>query len=189
MKALVALGLGLALATPAPGTARDLAGVSIPEEVRIEPEGTKLALQGAHVRTYFFRDVSLFALYTALPSRDFAALAASRSPKRVAVTILRSEFSAESFRDGWREQFATALSPQVQQQLAPQIAEFTETFETLKRAEQIAFDFISSGVRVSIRGQSKRVIHGEEFAVALLGVWLGPRSVDPALRRALLGGS
>jgi len=31
------------------------------------------------------------------------------------------------------------------------------------------------------------VINNDEFAAALLGVWMGPRSVDPELRRKLLG--
>lgn len=187
--ALAAFGVVLGLWQPAAMADRELAGMTIAEELRIDPEATKLFLQGAHVRTYLFRDITLFALYAAEPSSDFATLAASPGAKRVAVTVLRSEFSAESFRAGWRQQFDAALSVEEQQRLAPQIAEFIETFETLKRGDQLAFDFVADAVRVSVRGSEKRVIRSREFAVALLGVWLGPRSVDAALRRALLGSS
>ncbi len=191
MSSLGAVLAALAFAsmtTVAPIAARELAGFRVPESVKVEPEGATLTLIGAHVRTYLFRDVSLFALYAAERPASFDALIASSAPKRVAVTILRPTFTAERFRAGWREQFDAVLSEAERARFSKEIAEFIGTFETLNRGETITFDFTpGKGVRFSIRGEPKRVIDNDEFAAALLGVWMGPRSVDPELRRKLLG--
>jgi hypothetical protein len=41
-----------------------------------------------------------------------------------------------------------------------------------------------------VRGQGKSItIPGKDFADALFSVWLGPKPVEDALKRALLGGS
>jgi len=176
----------MAIATAADG--RDVAGFDVPETVRLKPEETELRLNGAHVRSSFLRPVTLFALYTFAPAAGFEALVADGKPKRVAVTILRPEFSAERFRSGWQEQFAQALAEDERLALREEIAAFVETFETLRRGEQLHFDFVPvEGVRFHVRRSLKRTIPGDAFARALLGVWLGPRSVDTELRRALLG--
>ncbi len=181
------LGLVFAM-TSGVGAARELAGIDVPESVRLERDDRVLELVGAHVRTYLLRRITLFALYATERPPNFAALVASRAPKRVVVTILLPEFTAERFREGWRDQFAAVLSEVERRELAPQIAEFIDTLETLRRGEQLMFDFVpGEGVQFWIRGERKRTIAGEAFAVAVLGVWLGPRAVDPDLRRALLG--
>lgn len=43
------------------------------------------------------------------------------------------------------------------------------------------------GMRFFINGQSGREIRDAEFARLFVGIWLSPRSSEPALRRALLG--
>lgn len=172
----------------APAAAGGPAGLGAPSSVRIEPEGRTLPLIGAHVRTSFFRSITLFALYAGEPAASFEALIASRAPKIVTVTVLRPEFTAERFRSGWREQFAAALGEGQLESLAPEIEQFVDAFETLRRGEQLAFEFVpGEGVRLRVKGVLRRAIAGDAFAAALLGVWLGPRSVDPDLRRGLLG--
>ena len=181
-----AAGIALAFVVP-PAVARDVGGYAVPEQARLEPEGLLLKLNGARVRTAFLSEVTLFALYTDEPVASYEALLRPGRTKRVNVTILRPEFTAQRFRDGWREQFAAALAPQLLQELAPQIEAFIGTFETLRRGEEIRFDFLpGEGLRFWIRGELKRKIAGEAFAAALLGVWMGERAVDPALREAAL---
>jgi Chalcone isomerase-like len=185
--ALVLYG-AVATAIAAPASAFvELGGLPVAQSVRLEPIGTTLYLQGGYVRRYYFRHTTSYALYTAQPLRSFAALASATSPKRMVVTVLMKQFTADQFRSGWREQFVQALSEPERQAVASEIELFLNTFETLVRGDQLSFDFIlGEGLRVSLRGEHKRTIPGAAFANALLSVWLGPQSVDAALRRALL---
>ncbi len=76
----------------------------------------------------------------------------------------------------------------MRQSLAREIEMFLGTFETLSHGEQLSFDAIPGvGLHMSLRGELKRVIPGDGFALALFSVWLGPNSVDTGLRSALLG--
>lgn len=166
----------------------ELDGFKVAQSVRIEPDDTPLALQGGYVRRYFFRSTTSYALYTAEPLRSFDALASAPSRKRMVVTVLMKEFTAEQFRSGWREQFEQALNAGERQALDGEIQMFLDTFETLLHGEQLSFDAITGvGLRMSMRGEFKRLIPGDAFARALFSVWLGPRSVDAGLRSALLG--
>jgi Chalcone isomerase-like len=180
---------GLMLAAPwAAAQPLELGGFQVAQSLRIEPGDTPLVLQGGYVRRYFFRNTTSYALYTAEPLRSFEALISAASHKRMVVTVLMQQFTAEQFRSGWREQFEQALSASERQALAKEIEMFLDSFETLARGEQLSFDAIAGvGLRISLRGQAKRVIASDAFARALFSVWLGPRSVDAGLRSALLG--
>lgn len=185
---VVALQLAAASEAAAPAdTLVELGGLPVAQSVRVEPPGITLSLQGGYVRRYYFRATTSYALYTAQPLRSFAALASATSPKRMVVTVLMKQFTAEQFRSGWREQFAQALSGPERQAVAGEIESFISAFETLAYGDQLAFDFMpGEGLRMALRGELKRTIPGEAFARALFSVWLGPQSVDGALRQALL---
>jgi len=180
---------GMMLATPwATAQPFELGGFKVAQSVHIEPGDTPLTLQGGYVRRYFLRSTTSYALYTAEPLRSFDALASAPSPKRMVVTVLMQQFTAEQFRSGWREQFEQALSVSERQALAGEMQMFLDTFETLSNGEHLSFDAIAGvGLRMSMRGEFKRLIPGDAFARALFSVWLGPRSVDAGLRSALLG--
>jgi hypothetical protein len=188
-KPRVLLCVGLLLATSwAAAQPFELGGFKLAQSVHIEPGDTPLVLQGGYVRRYFFRSTTSYALYTAEPLRSFAALANAPSAKRMVVTVLMKQFTAEQFRSGWREQFEQALSDGERQALSSEIQMFLDTFETLLRGEQLSFDAIAGvGLRLSLRGEFKRLIPGDAFARALFSVWLGPHCVDAGLRSALLG--
>lgn len=182
--AVLTLAPGLALAGPF-----ELGGLPVVQNFRLQPGDNLLALQGGHVRRYFFRDTTSYALYTTEPMRSYAALSHASTPVRMVVTVLMKQFTAEQFHRSWREQFAQALSEQDRHTLAGEIESFLGAFETLNRGEQLSFDFIpGEGLRISLRSKVKRVIPGDTFAQALLSVWLGPKCVDPELRAALLDG-
>jgi hypothetical protein len=53
----------------------------------------------------------------------------------------------------------------------------------------ILLDYLpGAGTRVTIKGQVKGVIPGQDFNDALLEVWLGARPASGGLKRAMLGG-
>lgn len=134
-----------ALASASASHAMTLDGLHVPAVVQLQPENVELAVQGGYVRTYFFRRTTSYALYVAEPARTFEQLVASPSPKRMVVTVLMPEFTQEQFRSGWRGQFAAALSPEQLRVHAHRIEQFLAAFETLRRGEQVIFDFVPGG--------------------------------------------
>jgi len=46
-----------------------------------------------------------------------------------------------------------------------------------------------TGVQVSVNGVAKGTIKGDDFAKALLSIWLGPEPPNPEIKAGLLGGA
>jgi len=58
-----------------------------------------------------------------------------------------------------------------------------------KSGDLILLDYLpGTGTRVTVRGEDKGTIPGEEFNRALLRIWLGNQPADASLKRAMLGG-
>ena len=59
----------------------------------------------------------------------------------------------------------------------------------LKRGGIVHIDFLpGKGTRISVNGEEKLLIPGDDFFTALLRIWIGPKPVDGRLRDAMLGG-
>ena len=53
----------------------------------------------------------------------------------------------------------------------------------------ILLDYLpGAGTRVTVSGDDKGTIPGEEFNRALLRIWLGDQPADASLKKAMLGG-
>jgi len=62
------------------------------------------------------------------------------------------------------------------------------TVGVLKKGGTVFLDYIpNTGTRVTINGEEKLLIKGEDFFQALLRIWIGNKPVDGTLRRAMLG--
>ncbi len=170
--------------------AREVAGVDVPEQIRFEADNTPLHLNGAGVRRKLFFDIYIGALY--LPQageRDPARIIDAVSAKRVSMHILHAEIPAEKLVRGWKDGFAANLSAEELRALRPRIANFNGLFPTLRRGDQVHFDFVpNSGVQVWINGKLRGRVAGADFSRALLRIWLGEKPADKGLKKALLGG-
>ena len=59
----------------------------------------------------------------------------------------------------------------------------------LKRGGVVYIDFMpGAGTRITVNGEQKLVIPGDDFFRALLRIWIGRKPVDGRLRDAMLGG-
>ena len=60
--------------------------------------------------------------------------------------------------------------------------------KVIKKGSVVNIDYVPDvGTRISIDGQQKLVLVGEEFFRALLHIWIGNKPVDGRLRDAMLG--
>jgi hypothetical protein len=165
--------------------AREVSGVTMPEAVRVE--GGDLRLNGMGVR----REKVLFkayviALYLAEPTTEARIAIRTDEVKRVVITMLR---------DVGREVFAQAIESGVMRNSGPAMATLRIRLDVLERAlpdlrrgDVLDLTWVP-GAGTLVRGQGRTLtISGKDFADALFAVWLGPKPVEDALKRALLGG-
>jgi hypothetical protein len=176
------LGICPALA----GVETEVAGVQIAPSVTVA--GQELVLNGAGIRKKFFVKVYVGALY--LPQRASAVedVLKMDGPKRVFMHFLYKKVTTEQLVDGWNEGFEDNQTPESLKALDPRLQRFNGMFSDVHKGDEILLDYLpGKGTQVTIRGEGKGLIPGEDFYRALLSVWLGDEPADRGLKKAMLG--
>lgn len=175
----------LLLAVAVPATAGEIAGVTMPDTVKVE--GTTLTLNGMGIRKKLFIKVYVGGLYLPAKAADATAILAADSPRRLEMHFLYSEVSAAKLVAAWREGFdanSKAQLPALQQRLDT----FCGWWPAMKSGERAELTYQPGlGTRLIINGADKGVIPGADFARALFAVWLGDIPADKGLKQGLLG--
>lgn len=168
------------------GHAQEVAGVTLPEQVKLAD--TTLKLNGAGIRSKFFFDIYVGALYLPQITKDAETAINMPGPKRVLMHFLYKEVSRKNLIDGWSDGFKNNLSGEQFKALKAKLEAFNQLFVTVKRGDHITLDYLpETGTRVSINEQIKGSIPGKAFYPALLRVWLGEEPADSDLKEAMLG--
>lgn len=185
-RALAASLLSGLLVAP-PLQAMEIAGVRLDE--RIRTGSGELQLNGAGVRSKFFIDIYVGALYVTDKSSSPAAIIDAGSTRRI-VMHMRRDLDAEALTSALEEGLAENHPPAELVALAPQATQLSAIMRGVGKVaagDAVAIDFRADGVELSINGAVCGQVAGEAFARALLKVWLGERPVDAGLKAALLG--
>jgi len=183
------LALALLLVGAVPLRAAEIAGVKLEDRTRVG--STELVLNGAGLRKRAFFQVYAVGLYLAEKKTAAADAIAAPGAKRIAIHMLRDVDAAtftEALADGMRANHDTTAM----KALEPRIAQLSAIMEELKEARKgmaIALDLQpGAGTVVVVDGKPRgQPIAGDDFARALLRIWLGDKPVQDDLRRALLG--
>jgi hypothetical protein len=185
---LAAGGLALLIGAAAPAQERlELADVELAPRVRLAD--TDLVLNGAGIRKKFFVKVYVGALYLPQRASDAAAVLAMQGPKRVLMHFLYKQVEADKLIDGWNEGFEKNQAAGDLERLRPRLARFNALFSDVRAGDEILLDYLpGQGTRVTIRGDDKGLIPGEDFHRALLAVWLGDEPADAGLKKGMLRG-
>jgi hypothetical protein len=166
----------------------EIADVSVPEEVQPDGSTETLTLNGAGIRSKFFFNIYVAALYLPSPTPESKTIIATDQPNRVLMHFLYSEVAREKLIDGWIDGFNNNTSKEAMSELENRLAKFNTLFETVVEGDQILLDYRPTrGTQVTIRGEIKGTVPGHDFNQALLRVWLGPEPVTSDLKEALLG--
>jgi hypothetical protein len=161
--------------------------VNLDDTAQLVAGGPKLVLNGAGVRKKFFVKVYVGALYLPNKATTVAAVLNETGPKRVLMHFLYKKVEREKLTDGWKEGFENNSKTEMAQ-LRARLDDFNKLFTDVKKGDVILLDYLpGSGTRVTINGQEKGTIAGEDFNRALLKVWLGPEPADSGLKQAMLG--
>ena len=169
--------------------AAEIEGVKLADKVQLG--GAELVLNGAGVRTRVFFKVYVGALYVQKKANATEAVLADAGPKRVAMHLLR-DLTAEQLFSALNDGLKNNHTPEQLAKLGPQLKQLEDVFNAVKAAKNgdvILLDYLpGAGTRVTVRGDDKGTIPGEEFNRALLRIWLGNQPADASLKKAMLGG-
>jgi hypothetical protein len=169
--------------------AADIGGVKLEDNLKVG--GSDLQLNGGGVRVKFgIAKVYVGALYTAQKTADANAVISASTPRRMQISMLRdvaAEDLHSSFIDGLEDNTSSAefagFKPRIQEMNA-----IFQSVKEVKKGDVIALDFIpGKGTQITVRGQVKDVIAGDDFARALLKIWLGGKPASSDLKKGLLG--
>jgi len=181
MRTLLAL-LALSLALPA--TAREVAGVQVPESVALG--GKTLTLNGAGLRSRFFVKVYVGALYLEQRSSDPAAIVAADAPWKVTLTF-RREVEKKQILEAFKERFELNSAADLPR-LLPDLARVDAIMKDLKAGDVLEFVYLpGTGATITAPGGGSVTIEGKTFADALLRNWLGEKPADGDLKSGMLG--
>ena len=161
--------------------------VSFPDQTVVD--GSPLALNGLGLRqaTVLRVNVYVAALYVTKPSADPGAILAAPPPKQLILHFVR-EVGRPDLNKAWDEGFEANAKGQVAA-LKDRIEKLKTLMSDMKSGEQLSFTHKpGKGVAVDVGGAPKGMIEGDDFANALLSIWLGPNPPNAGLKAGLLGG-
>jgi hypothetical protein len=168
------------------GSAREIAGVDVPETVSINNTG--LVLNGAGVRKKFFIKIYVGALYLTAKRTTVEQILSDPGAKRIVMSFLYKEVGNEKLVEGWNEGFENNNSAGEIKALKDRINQFNSLFVTVRKGDVIQLDYLpDQGTQVWIKGKLKGTVAGEDFSRALLKIWLGTEPADTGLKEAMLG--
>ena len=191
---IAALWLGVAVSISAAARAVEIEGVTIDDRVMLSRGGPELVLNGAGVRhKLVFIKVYIGSLYLTKKNSDRDAVLADSGPKRVSMHVLADEITAPDFIASMNNALAVNLVPHELALLEKRIRDLNNvmgSIKTIAKGSVVYLDYIPDiGTRVTVNGEEKITIPGEDFFRAMLHIWIGAKPVDGRLRDAMLGGS
>ena len=166
--------------------AKECLSVSFPDQTTVG--GNTLTLNGLGLRQATMLKVNVYVagLYLAKPSTDPNAILAAPAPKQLILHFVRN-VGRSDLNKAWEE----GLEANAKDQLGA-LKERVEKLKTLmadvKTGERLSFTHNPGGVSVDIAGAPKGRVEGDDFAKALLSIWLGPNPPNANLKAGLLGG-
>ena len=179
--------LAAALVVALPISAGSLAGVELPDQVKVGR--TTLTLNGLGLReaTILKVDVYVAGLYLESAESDADAILASDGPRVLHMQFVR-KVGRDDITKAWSDGFANNLGADANA-LATDIATLNGWMEDMAKGDSLRFTFTpESGLEVSVKGSRSGVIEGPEFARGMFAVFLGPAPPNPGLKKGLLGG-
>ena len=181
----VLIFLLLVLLTASTLCAVSLAGVYMPNQLRIQ--GKKLVLNGLGLReaTIFDVDVYVAGLYLQQKSRNPRTILASKGIKHISMKFVRA-VSKSDLTGAWTDGFKKNAGKRYRSFTA-RIRRLNSMMKKMAVGEKMAFTFTETGVHVYVNGRKKGFVQGGQFSRVMLTIWLGSSPPNKGLKRGMLG--
>lgn len=170
----------------AAGEARDIAGIAVPDT--LTGNGLALMLNGAGIRTKFFMDMYIGALYLQQRGTQPEKILQADEPMAIRLHIVSALITSEKMETATREGFLNATGGNTAP-LQPSIEQFITVFrEKIEKNDNYEMVYIpNEGTRIYRNGTLKTVIPGLHFKQALFGIWLCAKPAQESLKKQMLG--
>src|SRR5262245_54771177 len=175
-------------AASAPPMAMEVVGLKLREKTTLGKGGPQLVLNGAGVRHKFMTvQVYVGALYLSASKKSAEEVLSDAGPKRVSMHILIEELTAKELIASLNDAIAANHIPAEIALIENRLRELNRMMSSigvLKRGGVVHIDFMpGKGTRITVNGDDKLLIPGDDFYKALLRIWIGPKPVDGRPRR------
>lgn len=174
-------------------SAVEIEGVRLEDAIALGKGGQPLVLNGAGVRHRMaFIKVYVGALY--LPAKNASAeeIVKDPGPKRVAMHVLVEALTAKELIASLNNALAANHIPAELALIESRIQELNRMMSSMGvivKGGTVFLDYLpGTGTKITVNGEEKITISGEDFYRALLRIWIGAKPVDGRLRDAMLGG-
>ncbi len=166
----------------------ELNGVQLEDVVHLG--NSNLVLNGAGVRSKYFFDLYVAALYLGAKKNSTEEVLADAKEKRIELYLLhgiRAEDMSYRVRSGIENNQTNEELKAIEAELN-QLGGIFNQMGTMKAGDVILLDYQpAAGTQISLNGTLRGTIPGRRLYSALLKSWLGEKPVEDDLKLKLLG--
>jgi hypothetical protein len=162
--------------------AQKIEGIHIPQTC------AKLPLNGAGIRSKFFFDLYIGALYLSKKSSNAKNIIQKDEKMSIKLIILSSMITSKKMENATRDGFNKAMQGNTTA-LRKEIEDFIAVFKEKIKKEDV-YDLVYTpkvGVDIYKNEKYKKTIQGLAFKKALFKIWLGEAPVQKSLKNSMLG--
>lgn len=176
--------IALALMIPT-AWAGSLAGVTLDEEVMVN--GDTLKLNGIGLRKKFVVKVYVGGLYLENPTTNAENAASSKQTKKMVMHFLTNKAKKKKMDSAWQNGFEDNWAHFAD--IKARVETFKSYFGDMKEGDVVEMTLVpGKGTTIVFNGSTKGVIEGDDFAEALVNVWVGESPPSDDFKKGLLGG-
>jgi hypothetical protein len=164
--------------------AKEVGGVEVAQKIENPP----LILNGAGIRSKFFFDLYVGALYLQQKNSNAKEIIESNEPMAIRLHIISSLISSKKMRNATLEGFENSTNSNISP-IKKEIDQFLSVFkDKIKKGDVYTFIYKPSvGTEIYKNGTLKSTIPGLDFKKALFGIWLGDKPAQKSLKKEMLG--
>jgi len=158
------------------------------DDVIIDDSYSDLSLNGAGMRSKWFLDLYIGALYLENKSSDANQIINSDKKMDIKLHIISSLISGEKLISATHEGFVKATNDNIKP-IKTEIEQFLSVFKGEVKENDV-YDFLylpNEGVEVYKNNQYQTTIKSFDFKQALYKIWLGENPAQDSLKEAMLG--
>jgi len=185
MKRHGVIGLALVLLFVAPIVAGTLAGITLPDTLKLEDQ--TLVLNGMALRKKVVFKVYVAGLYLVAKEKNSEKILAADQPRCTVMHFLR-DVDAGKISEAWFEGLA-ANTPGHSAELKKQFDVLASLMENVQEGDKLVFTYHpGKGTEVKVKGKIKGTLGDKAFADALFSCWIGIKpGPGEGFKQGLLG--